>query len=176
LGIAARNLDQLAALIDSLRVFSEAEQGTLEVSLERVSVKRLFDECAEDYPEARTNRKLKTECPPGLHIQVDQTLFKQVITNLVANALKFSPRGSLVTLSAMDQANGVLIVVRDEGPGVPWLEKERIFEKSVRLDHGASGLGLGLYVARAIVKAHRGQVRASSGEGRGATFEVSIPA
>lgn len=176
LEIASRNLDQLSALLDSLRVFSEADRGTLAVRVSSVSVEQLFEDCAQDFPEARTRRRLVTECPPGLGIAVDRTLFKQVLTNLVANAIKFSPPGSLITLSAASHAHRIVIEVRDEGRGFPAKQKERIFDRSVRLDRGASGLGLGLYVARAIVDAHQGHLSASSEHGHGAVFEVAIPA
>ena len=176
LGAIARNLDQLAALLQSLRVFSEADRGELEVVVGPTPVADLFRECAEDYPESRTRRRLRIESPTDLEIRVDRTLFKQVIANLVGNAIKFSPAGSLVTLSAQRGEGEVRIAVTDTGSGFPTEEKERIFERSVRLVHGASGLGLGLYVARAIVNAHQGSLNATSVVGRGSTFEVSIPA
>ncbi len=176
LKIAARNMDQLAALLDSLRVFSQADEGTLDVVVEPVSVARLFADCSEDFPDERTNRRLKTECPMGLHVRVDRTLFRQVIANLVANAIKFSPAGASIVLSAESRADEVMIRVENEGPGFPAKDGERIFQKSVRLDSGASGLGMGLYVARAIVDAHQGHVVATSEEGRSAVFEVAIPA
>ncbi|HJR44473.1 MAG TPA: HAMP domain-containing sensor histidine kinase [Actinomycetota bacterium] len=176
LDIAARNLDQLSALLDSLRIFSDADRGVLEVNVEPVSVDSLFADSAQDFPEERTRRQLETHCPPGLTIEVDKTLFKQVITNIVANAIKFSPAGSVITLSAFLRDDDVLILIKDQGLGLPEHETDRIFEKSVRLDHGASGLGLGLYVARAIVNAHHGRVIARSEHGQGSTFEVAIPA
>ena len=176
LDITARNLEQLAALIDSLRVFNDADQGILHVALEPVPVVSLFHDCAEDFPQERTNRVLRLECPEELEVRVDKMLFKQVITHLVANAMKFSPPGSTVTLEAIARNGDVVITVRDEGPGFPARDSERIFEKSVRLVRGARGLGLGLYVARAIVDAHNGHVEATSEVGRGASFEVSIPA
>jgi signal transduction histidine kinase len=174
--IVARNLDQLAALIGSLNLFNQADQGNLELVLEAVSVQELFEDCAEDFPTERTQHHLKIDCPAGLQIQVDVPLFKQVITNLVANAIKFSPKGSTVTLSARGGGEDVVITVKDEGTGFPVRDNERIFEKAVRLDRGARGLGLGLYVARAIVDAHKGHVTATSREGEGAILELSIPA
>jgi signal transduction histidine kinase len=176
LEVAARNLDQLAALLDSLRVFSEADRGDLDIVVSSVYMQRLFDDCSEDFPQERTRRRLKTKCPRDLVVQVDRTLFKQVITNLVANAIKFSPPGSTVLLTAKAKRGKVLIKVENEGAGFPAAEGERIFQKSVRLNLGASGLGMGLYVARAIVEAHHGHVSATSEEGHGATFEVALPA
>lgn len=176
LEVALRNMDQLAALLHSLRVFSQADQGSLEVVVEPVSVERLFEDCAQDFPDSRTNRRLETTCSPGLHVRVDRTLFKQVITNLVANAVKFSPPGSVITLSAVAQGEETLITVENDGIGFPAQDRERIFEKSVRLDSGASGLGMGLYVARAIVNAHNGHLTGKSEQGRGAKFHVAVPA
>lgn len=109
-------------------------------------------------------------------VHVDRTLFKQVITNLVANAIKFSPPDSTIVLGAKARRGMVLITISNDGAGFPAKEGERIFQKSVRLNLGASGLGMGLYVARAIVEAHHGHVSAKSQEGHGATFEVALPA
>ena len=176
LDIALRNLNQLSALIDSLRVFSDADQGLLDVAPTAISVEELFADCVEDFPSRRTHRILVTECPPGLQIKVDKTLFKQVIANLIGNAMKFAPPESTITLAAATSGGDILVTVRDQGPGFSQEDSERIFEKSVRLVPGASGLGLGLYVARAIVRAHHGEIHARSGFGAGAEFRVKIPA
>ncbi|MEA2462196.1 MAG: two-component system, OmpR family, sensor histidine kinase KdpD [Actinomycetota bacterium] len=171
-----RNLDQLSALIGSLRLFSDTDQGRLHPTVKLVSVEELFNDAVEDFPDARTERKLIADCAPGLQIRVDQDLFKQVLANLLSNAVKFGPPGSVITLEAHSSNGDVIITVKDEGDGFAEKDNERMFDKSVQLTKGGKGLGLGLFVAREIVEAHRGQISAASESGEGAAFAVSIPA
>jgi two-component system, OmpR family, sensor histidine kinase KdpD len=175
LEIIVRNLDQLSSLIESLRVFSDAEQGGLQVRPRLVAVDDLFREATEDFDVLRTKRKLRTHSPGGLVACVDLTVFRQVISNLVANAIKFSSDGSTIDISAKVHGSSLMISVRNEGEGFPASERERIFKKSVRLDRKARGLGLGLFVARAIVEAHGGRLVASSVPGSWAQFDALVP-
>jgi signal transduction histidine kinase len=177
LGVIQRNLEQLSALLDSLRVFSEASAGPLEIHRDPVLVESLFRETKEDFADERTRRVLITNCPSDLRISVDMMMFRQVLTNLVANAVKFSPVDSIINLEARVEGDEVIVTVHNKsGHGFAAFESERIFEKSVRLHKEMRGLGLGLFVARAIVDAHEGHISAESTNGGGATFEVAIPA
>jgi two-component system sensor histidine kinase KdpD len=171
-----RNLEQLQSLLDSLRVFSEAETGGLQVTLASVRVADLFRDAEADFgaPWSRTRVMFSDE--PGLQIDVELMLFRQVLTNLINNADKFSPRGSVISVEARrGNGNEVVITVSDEGGGFPPEEAERIFGKSVRLQPGKKGLGVGLFVAKAIVKAHGGRIWAENTY-KGAKFSVVLPA
>jgi two-component system sensor histidine kinase KdpD len=172
---AIRNLEQLQSLLGSLRVFSEAEAGNLQVRRQVVSVDELFADAEEDFgtPFSKTRVSFKSE--PGLEMQVELMLFRQVLTNLINNADKFSPKGSLISIEATKEGLNIVVTVRDEGNGFPPEEAERIFGKSVRLQPGKKGLGVGLFVAKAIVEAHGGHIRAENTDS-GACFSVSVPA
>jgi signal transduction histidine kinase len=171
-----RNLEQLQALLDSLRVFSEAETGELKVTAAPVSIAKLFHEAEEDFGRPWSRTKVIFSCEARLHIDVELMLFRQVLTNLINNAEKFSPRGSLISVEARSTSeNEVLITVSDEGGGFPPDEAERIFGKRVRLQPGKKGLGVGLFVARAIVAAHDGRIWAENTY-KGAKFSVALPA
>ncbi|MFO7895226.1 MAG: ATP-binding protein, partial [Longimicrobiales bacterium] len=102
----------------------------------------------------------------------------QVLDNLMGNALKFTPRGGTVTLTAGPGDDGwVRIAVADTGPGIPAGDRERIFDRFRQLDGGdRRGVGLGLTIARAIVEAHGGAIGVESEPGRGATFWFTLPA
>lgn len=173
--IAIRNLEQLQALLDSLRIFTEAEAGNLLVEKTRVPVSELFREAEENFGSPSSGTRITFASEPGLEVDVELRLFRQVLANVIANAGKFSPEGTLITVEAhrADQ-DTVVFSVSDEGPGVPPGEAEHIFEKSVRLQPGTRGFGLGLFVAMAIVIAHGGRIWAENRNG-GARFSVAIP-
>ena len=105
----------------------------------------------------------------------------QVFTNLLDNALKHTPPGGTVTLSAALSDGGLAVTVRDTGEGIPPDELSRIFERFYQVDKSrqrdclSDGLGLGLAIARQIVEAHGGTIRADSAAGQGTTFTVWLP-
>jgi signal transduction histidine kinase len=109
-------------------------------------------------------------------VDVDLTLFRQVLANLIANALKFGTRGSVIRVGAKRRKSDVIFTVRNDGEGFSDEDAAKIFDRSVRLERGRRGLGLGLYVSKAIVRAHAGRIWSKSRLGGGASFFVSIPA
>jgi two-component system, OmpR family, sensor histidine kinase KdpD len=170
-----RNLEQLQALLDSLRVFSEAETGTLKIETTPLWIEDIFRDAQEDFGAPASGTRIELTCEPGLQVQVDLMLFRQVLVNIINNAAKFSPEGSTVSVEAHRDEDRVLISVSDEGGGFPPEEADRIFGKSVRLQPGKKGLGVGLFVAKAIVQAHGGTIWAENTD-RGARFSFTIPA
>jgi signal transduction histidine kinase len=173
--IALRNLDQLKDLLDSLRLFSEAETGTLEITAQPVPVKVLLSDAVEDFGTPRSHTTISFQCEPELQARVSITLFRQVLSNLINNADKFSPDGSEILVKAGSGEDGEAVIsIIDQGPGFPQHEAERIFGKYVRLQPGKKGLGVGLFVAKAIVEAHHGRIWAEDTE-TGAKFSVAVP-
>ena len=112
-------------------------------------------------------------------VVADPQHLRQVLTNLVDNAIKYSPDGGPVRLSLRRQDGYVRFAVQDEGLGIPRAEQERIFEKFYRLDpemtRGVGGTGLGLYICRALVQQLHGRIWVTSQEGKGSTFFVELP-
>ena len=111
-------------------------------------------------------------------VRGDRRRLKQVLTNLIENAVKFSPTGSPVEVTARAEAGRVLVSVEDHGPGIPAEQHAPIFEKFARGDPagGKPGSGLGLYIARSIAEAHGGRLDVRSAPGQGATFTLVVPA
>jgi signal transduction histidine kinase len=114
-------------------------------------------------------------------VLADADKVRQVLTNLVENAIKYSPDGGTVALRVEPIGERVRFVVSDEGLGIPSQEQERIFEKFYRLDpnltRGVGGTGLGLYICRELVARMGGTIRVeASGQGQGSTFAVELPA
>jgi signal transduction histidine kinase len=115
-----------------------------------------------------------------LMAKADPLRFEQVIRNVVANAIKFSPPGGKITLTGrLDSKGQVHLVVRDQGPGIPEPELEHIFEafvQSTKTKDGSGGTGLGLAICRKIVEAMSGQIYARNVEGGGTAFHIVLPA
>ena len=112
-------------------------------------------------------------------MEFDAKWLRQVLLNLVANALNVAPRGSTITLASEFVGGGWRVAVEDEGPGVPAEQRERIFERFVRLGGpgDAGGSGLGLAISRSIVELHRGVIRAEApagGRGLRVVFELPV--
>jgi signal transduction histidine kinase len=112
-------------------------------------------------------------------IQGDETRLRQVIDNLVSNAIKYSPKGGEVRISGTFDDQNVTVEVSDQGVGLPEDELDRIFERFYRVEGALSrktqGTGLGLYLARAVVEAHGGEIMVKSKPGKGSTFQFTLP-
>jgi signal transduction histidine kinase len=132
----------------------------------------------------------RTHLPDGVSVDLDPAaeipavaadpdMLRQVLANLVENAVKYSPAGGEVHLSLEGQVGRVLFAVRDEGLGIPLREQERIFEKFYRLDpnlrRGVGGTGLGLYICRELVRRMGGRIWVASRDGEGSTFFFELP-
>jgi two-component system phosphate regulon sensor histidine kinase PhoR len=116
---------------------------------------------------------IDNQIPHTLTVFADALLIAQVFQNLLGNAFKYTGKGR-VTLSAMEEGDAVVCVVRDNGAGIPWKMLARVFEKHAT-DPGKDGSGLGLVIVKQIVEAHGGSVGVESTEGAGASFRFSIP-
>lgn len=118
--------------------------------------------------------------PPDFPIiQGDETRLRQVLDNLVSNAIKYSPNGGMIEIGGGVDDETVTVFVRDQGVGIPEREQERLFERFYRVDDTLSrrtkGTGLGLYLARTIIEAHGGRIRVKSKPGQGSTFYFTLP-
>jgi signal transduction histidine kinase len=172
-----RNLTQVQALLDGIRSFNEVKAGVMSIDdVEPASVRTLFRDALEDFGLPISGTTIVFNCDDELMVDVDLTLFRQVLANLIANALKFGTRGSVIHVHAERRRKDVIFTVRNEGEGFSEKDAARIFDRSVRLERGRRGLGLGLYIAKAIVRAHSGRIWSHSRVGGGASFFVSIPA
>ena len=113
--------------------------------------------------------------PEPLWVSVDHDRLVQVVANLVGNAIKFTPSGGTVSLTAKPEHTRVTVSVTDTGIGIAEQARSRLFHKFSQLDHAEAGLGLGLYVARSIVEAHGGTIWVESTVGQGSSFRFTLP-
>jgi len=170
----------LLRLINDILDLSKIEAGRLQLSIERVSVESCFAEvCGSLQPLVDKNaHKLIRDVPSGLVVHADATRFKQMLMNLLGNAIKFTPKGGKIKLAARQAGEMVRIEVRDSGPGIPEDERNRIFEAFHRLrqsDKAAEGTGLGLAITRRLVELHGGQLDVESQLGSGSCFYFTLP-
>jgi len=115
----------------------------------------------------------------GLEILIDGEKIKQVIQNFISNAIKYSPKGSTITVNQQNNDDEIIVSVQDRGAGIPKNQQNKIFQKFFRASNviltGAEGTGLGLYIAKSIVEGHGGKIWFDSVENKGTTFFISIP-
>lgn len=169
----------LARLVEDLRVLSLAEAGHLPMLLEPVDVGELLEDVATSFsgPAEAAGVRLIVELPDSrddLLVTGDAGRLDQVIGNLVANALRYTPRDGIVTLQAAAHPEEVQITVSDTGQGIAPEQLPQIFDRFWSRSEGG-GSGLGLAIARSLVQAHGGRIEAESQPGAGTTIAVHLP-
>ncbi len=182
--IAQRNLKRLSSIIDGLLDLSKLESGKLELERVRCSPVQLISAAVEtlrSYIEAKA-LVIDTRIAAGLpEFAVDCERVEQVLTNLLGNAVKFSPHGARITVEAdfSRPKNAVVVSVADNGPGIAEEDLSHVFEKFFQSKDAAGGeiggIRLGLSVVKELVELHGGAVWVESAEGKGAKFSFSIP-
>jgi signal transduction histidine kinase len=171
---------RLSRLVDDLRALSLAEAGELPLTRRETAVAPLIEQVAAAHqPRAQQQGiALQTDLPADLPpITADPDRLKQVIVNLLDNALRHTPEGGQVTLSARQDGPELSIAVRDSGPGIASEDLPRVFDRFYRADKSRTrgGSGLGLAIARSIAQAHGGRLTVDSQTGQGATFTLWLP-
>jgi signal transduction histidine kinase len=170
---------RLAELVGDVLDTSRIEAGTFSYRFEEVDLGRVVDEAVEAAVLAQQDVPVVASVRGALPaIRGDRARLRQVLGNLIENAVKYSPEGGEVRVSAAAANGAVRIAVRDAGPGIPRDQQGRIFEKFGRVDvPGASkpGTGLGLFIARSIAEAHGGSLDVSSGAEPGSIFTLTLP-
>jgi two-component system sensor histidine kinase KdpD len=169
---------RLNRVVGNLMEISRFRAGALTLSVEAVPIDDLVDtvlaRLAPQLRERRVKVNVREDIPP---VTVDPVQMDQVLTNLLENAIRFSPPGSELTVTAIRWENQIEVKVADRGPGIPVEDRAQVFEEFYRKDvaGGHGGTGLGLAIARAIVTAHHGAMWIEDTPGGGATVGFRIP-
>jgi signal transduction histidine kinase len=176
-----RQVERLGTLVEQLLDLSRLESGAVPLERSSFQAAPLLDGVVEEWrtrAEIRDVRIVSAAEPAGLELDGDQERLRQVLANLVANAVRHSPRGGEVLVKASREDGHAVLEVVDEGPGIPPGEAERVFERFYRSDQARSseegGSGLGLAIARWIVELHGGTIRAEDADPHGCRIVVRL--
>jgi PAS domain S-box-containing protein len=169
-----------ASMLSLIRQLLDAERleaGSLKLDLADHDLHSLTDEVVDLIePVARTHEvQVEHQVDEGLRVRCDRERICQVLSNLVGNAVKYTPAGGRVVIRAWRAADGLRVAVRDQGSGVSYHDQPHLFDRYFTTARGAHGAGLGLYIVKGFVEAHGGRVWLESVPGRGATFFFSLP-
>jgi len=166
-------------MLNTLMDISEAETGTMKLDWEEVDLVSLINEATDLYSYVAEEKKIsvRTFLPKELYLTADPNRLRQVLSNLIDNAVKYTTSSGSIDIEAFQKDQQVGITIKDTGIGIPPEEVPRIWDRLYRGDKSRSqrGIGLGLSLVKAIVQAHRGQVEVSSTANRGSSFTVYIP-
>lgn len=182
LNVVLRNTDRLDNLIRDILDVSRLESGTMKFVPEKTDVEKIIKEANETMqPTADLkNIKINTEIEQNIpEMIVDHERIKQVIINIVNNAVKFSPNGSIINVRAKKDNDQILFEIQDYGRGIPKDKQEKIFEIFYQVDSGMDrkfgGAGLGLAISRGIILSHGGKIWVDSEPEKGSIFYFSLP-
>jgi signal transduction histidine kinase len=181
-GIAAKNTGRMVRLAEDVVDLHLMQRGKLRLRLAAVALPEVVEQAVLAVRDvaARASVRVEVACDDPAPLRGDADRLVQVVTNLLVNAVKVSPRGGTVTVHCRTDGAWAECSVRDDGPGIPQGQLDEIFEPFVQFDvpgeQRTGGAGLGLAIARGIVHAHGGHLSARPAEGSGSIFEVSLPA
>jgi signal transduction histidine kinase len=179
LEIVAASAEKLSRLVDNLLDAAKMEAGVLRLEREPVRVERIAERVVAHRRALTPDHPLTVEAEAGLPLaDADPMRVEQVITNLVENAIKYSPAGGPITVRVTGGA-AITVSVSDRGVGIAPEHAERLFERFYRaegdLTRTTKGVGLGLYICRSLVEAHGGRIWVESTPGQGSTFTFTLP-
>ncbi len=178
-----QNADRMTRLVEDLLTISALESGRMPPRFEPLSLLPVAAEAAASLKPLAGKKRIVLRVEPFgdlPQVRADRGQLKQVLSNLIDNAIKYTPENGTIRLSAAAQAGWVTVSVQDNGVGIPPEDQPRVFERFYRVDKARSreegGTGLGLSIVKHIVEVHGGRVSLESAQGQGSTFRFSLPA
>ena len=172
--------DRLSELVSKLLYTSRLEAGDLSLNKLLLDLPKEAHKVAQRFAELTEIHKVEADFPPEFPpILADPEKIGEVLTNLVENAVKFSPQGGTITIKGETSGNKVSVTVADEGIGIPLRDQKRIFDRFYKVEDSLArptqGTGLGLYICKTIIEAHGGRIRVESELGKGSRFTFTLP-
>ncbi|HYJ65970.1 MAG TPA: PAS domain S-box protein, partial [Parafilimonas sp.] len=171
-------VDRLVELVRSLLDTTKLAQGQLALSPERFNLDELIQERVEELKHSTGNHQFKIVSAGNNFVNADKKRIGEVISNLISNAIKYSPKGGEVIITTKKTSEGIEVSVHDNGIGIPEDVKNKIFERFFRVNANVStfpGLGLGLYIAAIIIQQHGGRIWLDTAISKGSTFNFVLP-
>lgn len=180
LGIIGREARRLGDLVENILLFSHIDAARVRLEPERTDLGELVEEAVEVYVPIAAARRMRivADAPSRIYALVDPRALRQVVVNLLDNALKYGPPEQTVRVELEREGTSARLAVIDQGPGVPPADRRRLFDPFVRLTHAggtSGGSGIGLSVVRSLVQQHGGSVWVDAAPGGGARFVVLLP-
>ncbi|MDY0170012.1 MAG: HAMP domain-containing sensor histidine kinase [Thermoguttaceae bacterium] len=181
LHVAQEEIVRLKHLVNELLDLTKIESGKIEMQVTDISASALLESAAEPFRAQAAERETELLLELGddvPNVRCDPNKITWVITNLVGNALRYTKPGGHVWLSAERAGHWVHLYVRDDGAGIPYEKQAAIFGKFVQVEESGApgGAGLGLAIAKEIVRAHRGHIWVESEPGKGSLIIIALPA
>ena len=176
-----RQIDRLNALVEKLVLLSRMEEEGSRLAIEKIDFSQMVLEAAEsfDAPARTRGRSLTISVAPSISLECDPASMQQLLSLLLDNALKYSDQGGSIEVTLASTAKGKLLTIRNTVDSIPQGDLSRLFERFYRLDSSRNsktgGYGIGLAVAKAIVKTHKGKITATSPDGKSVIFTVLLP-
>ncbi len=180
---AAKSLDGLDSLVQDLLTLSQIETGDIKMKVAQIDLFKLSEEVIDQFEEKAEEKKIKLKLQPARHskiiVHADAKRIGQVITNLIANAINYTPEEGEVTVSFDVGKKNITTMVTDTGEGIPSEHLHRIFERFYRVDKSRSrekgGTGLGLAIVKHILEGHNSKAEVQSEVGKGSQFSFKLP-
>ena len=171
--------DRLLDMINTMLMISKTESGVDKLSREEIDLAGLVRQACDLFEPSAEDKGVTLGCnvPVRSLLVGDSRMIQRMLSNLLDNAIKYTPSGGTVTVSVSEDDTQVIISVKDTGCGISPSDLPRVFERFYRSDQSRSqsGIGLGLSLARAIARAHGGEITATSAPNQGSTFTVTLP-
>ena len=174
--------EHLVSLADNLLNIARLEEGALQIKTEEVDLNEIIDDAIQETQPLAKNTHIHILGPknrPLPHVLADKAMTKEVIVNLVNNAVKYNKENGVVSFAWTEKSRALVLEVKDTGIGIPAKDLERMFKKFHRADNAkrghVSGAGLGLYIVKKLVTKMKGSIKVESMEGKGSVFFVSLP-
>ena len=181
LGSALEEVERLAQIVEGLFAISRLDAGEAAAEWVPLDLSQLAVSTAEQMALLAEDKGVRVNCNGsiGVWVQGDRARLKQVVVNLLDNAIKYTPQGGAVTLAVTTSDSKAVLEVSDTGVGIASDALPRVFERFYRVDKSRSreqgGAGLGLAIVKSICTAHHGDVQAASSPGHGSRFRVELP-
>jgi len=180
LAVIEEEADKLNELINNLLDASRLQAGGLKLQFAYLDLPSMAEKAVEKFRTQTDRHTFSVDFPPNFPpVKGDYERIREVLSNLLGNAIKYSPNGGLIRVGGRVKEDEVQVFVSDEGVGIPATEQERIFDRFTRVDNSLTrqtpGAGLGLFLVKAVIEGHGGRVWVESQPGQGATFYFTLP-
>lgn len=179
LGKAFKQTERIVELVNDLLDVNRIQSGQLKLTKTNFNINDLISDCIDQEVIQKHTHEVVTTGEQNISIYADKARIEQVISNLISNAVKYSPEADKVVVhTSLTNNNAFYLSVTDYGIGIPETAFSHVFDRFFRVDataHQFSGLGLGLYITSQIIQRHGGTIGLNSKEGEGSTFWFTLP-